>query len=247
MKGFPLAPIPEAALHMKIARGVLKFIECRARSGSLLLTCNGKIDMHYDPEPDRVVRSQFEMQFNVDCPDLQELARMLMQDEFKFTGSANADFRLDCDYSTFFHRLDGLGRLSAKDVHFTGFPLAKKRSVKSPVDLWFDKLDGEIVLDKESIKCRDVICYGEWMDLRLDGGIGFFNKEISVNGKVGMIPQSLKDNRLFKLLPGMSQIAKHIKTGFRITGKTDHPNFSISISDTLRDVIRRGFRRSEEE
>jgi len=245
MKGFPLAPIPEAMLHMKIVRGVLKFIDCRARSGSLLLKCDGKIDMHYDPEPDRVVRSQFEMQFGVDCPDLQELARMLSQDEFKFTGSAKADFRLDCDYSTFFHRLDGLGHISAENVHLTGFPLAKKRSVKSPVDLWFEKLDGEIVLEKEGIKCRNVICAGKWMDLRLDGGIGFFDKEIAIHGKVGMVPQSLQDNRFFKLLPGAGELAKHIKTGFKITGKTDHPNFSITLSDKLSEIIMRGFKRSE--
>jgi hypothetical protein len=237
MSGFPLAPIPDASLHLTIERGVLIFDKCRARSGNIVLNCDGKIDMKYDPVPDKVVRSLFELSFAVDCPDLQDIANLLSQDEIKITGDAKADFKLDCDYSTIFHKLDGFGHISAKDVHLAGFPIAKKRSVKTPVDLWFDSLNADLILDKEHFRWENVACTGKWLDITLNGGIGFFDKELTVKGQLGMVPQSIQDNRFFKLLPGAEKIAKRFKTSFRVSGKTDHPNFRVSLIDSLRDVF----------
>ncbi|MFA6449142.1 MAG: AsmA-like C-terminal region-containing protein [bacterium] len=237
MGWFPLAPIPEASLHLTLQRGVLVFDKCRARSGSLNLLCNGKIDMQYDPVPDKVVRSQFEMSFALDCPDLQDIANMFSLEQYKFTGSAKADFKLDCDYSTIFHKLEGFGHLSAKDVHLAGFPIAKKKIVKTPVDLWFDTLVADLILEKDRFRWENVACAGKWIDITLNGGIGFFDKELSVKGQLGMVPASLQENRLFKLLPGSENIAKRIKTSFRVSGKTDHPNFSLSLMDSFRDIF----------
>lgn len=240
MSAFPLAPIPEAELHLYLDRGALKFLDCKAKSGSLVLSCVGKIDMRYDPERDRVTRSQFYFDFTVKCPDLQDLVHLLGKDQYRITGSADGTFALDCDYgeSVGFHKLEGVGRLESRDVHLTGLPAAGGRTVKSPVNVRFDALAADIILEKEQLRLENVVCSGKWLNLDLKGRLGFFDKELSVSGGVSMLPGAVESSSLLRILPGSREIVKKIRPGFRITGRTDKPRFHLSFLDGLREILR---------
>jgi hypothetical protein len=239
MSDFPLAPIQEAELHLYLDRGNLKFIDCRASSGRLAITCTGNIMMNYDPETDRVTRSQFLFDFNVDCPDLQDLARLLALDRYRVTGSAEGKFRLDCDYGDTegFYKLEGAGRLESRDVHLAGIPLAAGRTVKSPVDMWFGILNGDVALEKEQLRFENVVCSGNWMNLNVNGRLGFFDKELVVRGSVSPATHAIESNRILRLFPGAEGLAKKLKAGFKISGRTDKPHFRLSLFERVKELF----------
>jgi len=234
--GFPLAPIPEAELHLYLDRGNLKFIDCGAKSGLLSVQCTGNIMMNYDPESDRVTRSQFMFDFAVKCPELQDLARLLGQDGFRMSGAADGTFRLDCDYgeSHGFYKLDGSGRVDARDVRLTGIPLAAGRTVRPPVNVRLDSLGADVILEKDCLRIENALCAGKWADFKLRGRFGFFDKELVLDADVEVARRALETSVILRLLPLPEELKRRLKTGFRISGRTDRPRFRISLSDPLR-------------
>ena len=164
--------------------------------------------MQYDEELDKVVRSQFYFEFGVNCPDLQDLAGMLTMDNISVEGNAEGDFILDCDYSDRFHKLEGNGHFIFRDTQLTGFPVGRVRKVKTPVEIRFDTLDGDVILEKEQIRVDNVTCRGRWLDFELDGRMGFLDKEISIDGNMAVVPEAIRESRLFRILPGWRNISK---------------------------------------
>ncbi|HOX27564.1 MAG TPA: AsmA-like C-terminal region-containing protein [bacterium] len=236
MDWFPLEPIPEAVLNLRLEKGVLKFIDCSAKSGKFTLHCDGQVAMHFDQEQDRVDRSQFEFHFRADSPDLQELAVLFGQGRYKVTGSVEASFNLDCDYSDHFHKLEGDGKITVLDANLTGIPILK-RTMKAPKDVTVEKLEGDIILEKEQIRFENVTCVGKWLDLALGAKIGFFDKELAVDGEISVIPAIVEKNRFFKMLPGAEELSKLIRAGFRMTGKTEKPKFRFVVPNAVKEFF----------
>lgn len=260
MKDFPLKQIPEAHLHLLIDQGTLIFDRCSARADSFSATCDGKIVMFFHPELDKVYRSEFDLEFSVDCPDIQAAANLFSLEKYDFSGSTSAEFKLECNYGfelqqgldliysvpvemsdavlqtikSYFFRLDGFGRLSAQNIRLSGIPLRDVKAVKLPVELSFDELGIDFVLEKERFRWENGLCRSKWFSLTLEGGIGFFDKQLLLEGEISATPEKLRESRLFKLIPASESIAKRIRKPFHVSGNTNE----LTPTEILRQIFR---------
>ena len=87
------------------------------------------------------------------------------------------------------------------------------------------------------MRFENVICSGKLLELGLDGRMGFSDKDISFNGHIELSPEAIEGNRILRLVPGAGRIAGWLRTGFRVTGKTERPRLKISFADGLRDIL----------
>ncbi|HOO55660.1 MAG TPA: AsmA-like C-terminal region-containing protein [bacterium] len=238
MAGFPLQPVPEAHLHLVLDRGKLFFDKCSLKSNNLLIFCNGRIDMEYDPELDEVVRSQFYMKFSAECPDIQDLANILGMDKLDISGSAEAKFSLDCDYSDHFHKLDGSGHLAAKNTTISAVPISNIRTIKSPVNILIDKFDTDFVLEKEAFHLINTTISGKYLNVDAKGRIGFFDKNIGFDGDLSIVPEFISSIKPLKLMPHSSKLMDFLKAGFEFKGKTnDRPKFKLLIPHEIKEIF----------
>jgi len=260
MKDFPLAPIPEAKLALELKKGILTFKECEAISGQLRLAADGHIEMRHDPVEDKVGRSLFNFRFNVDSPNLADLIRQLNYSALEVSGAANGEFVLDCDYGNnyvmesedkikmteagdyvfevdtpAFHKLEGRGHVSAKNVSISGIPAALTnnnpimRRLNIARDFSFDVFEGDIVLEKDRIKAENVRCAGEWLEVSLSGSSAFFGeKPMSADIDLFVVGDNLRSKTLIGRIPGVGTIVDMLKAGIKVTKKGDgKPEFKM--------------------
>jgi len=237
MADFPLRPIPEADLHMTLKKGVLTFEQCELRSGTVKINVNGKIDMHLDEIEYRVDRSQFDLDFKASCGDLKDLAAQFGLKSMNVEGTADGEFSMYADYSTFFHELRGDGRLGVKDARVRSLPVGRFGSLDGIVDLQFNRVDTEVYLEKEGIGFRNLECVADWLDVTGKGFVGFFTKEIKIDGDMGTVPGTVMRRSVLKYFPAAERLARRMRLGFSLTGKTGRPRFRLHIGNTIRDLL----------
>ncbi len=238
MVDFPLGPIPNAELNMNLEKGTLTFTNSKLWTGSLEIDFEGEIPMQFDEEQDRVYRSQFNLEFNARCGNLQDIANQFGMNNISVEGTAEADFRMYCDFEDRILEMNGAGHFAARNVRVTSLPLGKRSSLDGIVDILFDSIEFMPVLETEGVGIEKLECTSSLVDFSADAYLGFFTKQMEIEGAVSAAPAFLRRGRLFKIFPGFEKITKRFRPRFRISGKIGAtPRLDLLLRDTIREIF----------
>lgn len=237
MTNFPLEAIPNAALHMKIEKGVMKFHDSKIWRDDLVISFHGDIPMQFDEEADKVVRSQFDLKFKGECSNLQELANQFGMRNISVDGTAETEAWMYCDYEEKIIEMKGGGHFTARDARVSSLPLGKRSSLDGIVDILFDSIDMDMALETDGMFLENIELRSRLVDFDIDCYFGFLSKKMEIEGSALAAPAFLRRGRLFKMIPALEKMTKRFRPRFRISGQTGNPHFQLLLRDTLREIL----------